>query len=197
MLRNINLPYLDNLILDDLTSDVTISFEDGKIKQSNSVGKASAFKSSAIWSKNFITYVQVVSIFHGVKYSQIVRKLLEFYNTIVELSQTQKAVLPLALPFHRTSLHKGFAGLDAWEPPAILIDRYCRAHVKPTAPSNKTSSTKRAFEGNATNEPGVICTNFNHKSCTADYCKRDHKCAQCGGSHPAKACKHKLKNERA
>ena len=106
-----NLPYLDNLILDDLTSDVTISFEDGKMKLSKNVGKASAFKTLAIWSKNFITYVQVVSIFHGVKYPQIVRKLLEFHNTIVELSQTydwQKSVLPLALLFHRTALHKGF-----------------------------------------------------------------------------------------
>ncbi|KAN0074322.1 hypothetical protein V8E54_008259 [Elaphomyces granulatus] len=78
-----NLSYLDNLfILNDLTSNVTISFEDGKIKQSKSVGKASAFKSPAIWSNNFITYVLVVSIFHGVKYPQIVRKLLEFHNTI-------------------------------------------------------------------------------------------------------------------
>jgi hypothetical protein len=95
-----NLPYLENIILDDHTSDVTISFEDGKLKQSKSVGKASTNKSPAIWSKNFITYVRVVSVFHGVQHPQIVNKLLDLHNTIVELSQTydrQKAVLPLAL----------------------------------------------------------------------------------------------------
>jgi hypothetical protein len=93
-----NLPSLDSLIVDDLTSDVTISFEDGKIKQSKNVGKASAIKSLAVWSKNFITYVSIVSIFHGIKYPRIVRKLLEFHNIIGELSQTydwHKAVLPL------------------------------------------------------------------------------------------------------
>jgi hypothetical protein len=51
-----NLPYLENLLLDDLTSDV-ISFEDGKLKQSKSIGKASVIKTPVIWSKNFITYV--------------------------------------------------------------------------------------------------------------------------------------------
>ncbi|KAN0077945.1 hypothetical protein V8E54_006249 [Elaphomyces granulatus] len=106
-----NLPSLDSLIVDDLTSDVTISFEDGKIKQSKNVGKASAIKSLAVWSKNFITYVSIVSIFHGTKHPQIVKKLLEFHNIIGELSQTydwHKAVLPLALLLHRTVLRKGF-----------------------------------------------------------------------------------------
>jgi len=195
-----NLPSLDSLIVDDLTSDVTISFEDGKIKQSKNVGKASAIKSLAVWSKNFITYVSIVSIFHGVKYPQIVRKLLEFHNIIGELSQTydwHKAVLPLALLLHRTALHKGFADLDAWELPATLIDRYCRAHIKSSGPLNNTSIPKRSFEENPTNKPGVICTNFNYRSCTSGYCKRDHKCSQCGGNHPAKACRHKPKDEKA
>jgi hypothetical protein len=195
-----NLPYLDNLILDDLTADVTISFEDGKIKQSKSVGKASAIKSPTIWSKNFITYVQVVSVFHGVKYPLVVKKFLEFHNTIVELSQTydwQKAVLPLALLHHRTALHNGFADLDAWDLPATLINRYCRAHIRPSpSGSSNNISSKRAFEGNPTNKPDVVCTNFNYRSCTTDLCKRDHKCAQCGGSHSAKTCKNKLKNEK-
>jgi hypothetical protein len=94
-----NLPYVENFVVDDLTSDVTISFEDGKLKQSKNVGKASAIKTPAIWSKNFITYVRVVSIFHGVQHPRILDRLLEFHNVIVELSQTydwQKAVLPLA-----------------------------------------------------------------------------------------------------
>ncbi|KAN0068303.1 hypothetical protein V8E54_013499 [Elaphomyces granulatus] len=83
-----NLPYLESLTLDDHTPDVTISFEDGKLKQSKSVGKASAIKSPAIWTKNFITYVRIVSIFHGVQHPKIVDKLLEFHNTIMELSHT-------------------------------------------------------------------------------------------------------------
>ena len=40
-----NLPYLESLTLDDNSPDVTISFEDGKLKQSKSVGKASGIKS--------------------------------------------------------------------------------------------------------------------------------------------------------
>jgi hypothetical protein len=195
-----NLPSLDSLIVDDLTSDVTISFEDGKIKQSKNVGKASAIKSLTGWSKNFITYVSIVSIFHGIKHPQIVRKLLEFHNIIGELSQTydwHKAVLPLALLLHRTALHKGFADLDAWELPATLIDRYCRAHIKSAGPSNNPFIPKRTFEENPTNKPGVTCTNFNYRSCTSGYCKRDHKCSLCGGSHPAKTCRHKPKDEKA
>jgi hypothetical protein len=131
-----------------------------------------------------------------------VNKLLEFHNIIVELSQSydwQKAVLTLTLLFHRTALHKGFADLDAWEVPANMIDRFCRAHLKSTQPSgssNNASSSKRPFEESSTNKAGVICTNFNYRSCTSDRCKRDHKCIQCGGSHPAKACKHKGKEEK-
>jgi hypothetical protein len=196
-----NLPYLENLLVDDLTSDVTISFEDGKLKQSKNVGKASAIKTPAIWSKNFITYVRVVSIFHGVQHPRILDKLLEFHNIVVELSQTydwQKAVLPLALLFHRTALHKGFADLDAWELPANMIDRYCRSHLKPTSSLSHglSSANRRTIEDNPSNKSGVVCMNFNYKSCTSDRCKRDHRCVQCGGDHSAKTCTHKGKNEK-
>jgi hypothetical protein len=81
-----NLPYLENLVVDDVTSDATISFEDGKVKQSKNVGKASAIKTPAIWSKNFIIYLGVISIFHGVQHPKILDKLLEFHNIIIELS---------------------------------------------------------------------------------------------------------------
>jgi hypothetical protein len=196
-----NLPYLESLTLDDNSPDVTISFEDGKLKQSKSVGKASAIKSPPIWTKNFITYVRVVSIFHGVQHPKIVDKLLEFHNTIMELAQTydwQKAVLPLALLLHRTGLHKGFADLDAWDPPTSLIDRYCRAHPRPAPPGpSSTTPSKRVFEEHPTNKSGVTCTNFNFRSCTTDRCRRDHKCSLCGGSHSAKLCKAKAKEEKA
>jgi hypothetical protein len=195
-----NLPYLESLTLDDHTPDVTISFEDGKLKQSKSVGKASAIKSPAIWTKNFITYVRVVSIFHGVQHPKIVDKLLEFHNTIMELSHTydwQKAVLPLALLLHRTGLHKGFADLDAWEPPTNLIDRYCRAHPKPSPSGPSNAFIKRTSDEYSTNKPGIVCANFNYRSCTTDRCKRDHKCANCGGNHSARTCKSKAKEEKA
>jgi hypothetical protein len=194
-----NLPYLENIILDDHTSDVTISFEDGKLKQSKSVGKASAIKSPAIWSKNFITYVRVVSVFHGVQHPQIVNKLLDLHNTIVELSQTydwQKAVLPLALLIHRTGLHKGFADLNAWDPPTNLIDRYCRAHPRPPLSGPSSAFNKRTTDDNSTNKPGVVCANFNYRSCTSDRCKRDHRCVNCGGNHSLRTCKTKTKEEK-
>jgi hypothetical protein len=195
-----NLPYLESLTLDDHTPDVTISFEDGKLKQSKSVGKASAIKSPAIWTKNFITYVRVVSIFHGVQHPKIVDKLLEFHNTIMKLSHTydwQKVVLPLALLLHRTGLHKGFADLDAWEPPTSLIDRYCRAHPKPSPSGPSNAFIKRTSDENSTNKPGIVCANFNYRSCTSDRCRRDHKCSNCGGNHSARTCKSKAKEEKA
>ena len=54
-----NLPYLENIILGPRRPHLR-PFEDGKLKQSKSVGKASAIKSPAVWFKNFVTYVRVV-----------------------------------------------------------------------------------------------------------------------------------------
>jgi hypothetical protein len=187
-----NLPYLENLILDDTTANI-ISFEDGMIKQSKSIGKASAIKTPAIWSKNFNRYTAIVSVFHGIKHPLITAKLLEFHNDIIELSQTydwSKAVLVLALLHHRTALHKGFADLNAWTLPTSLIDRYCRAHPKQAAPSGPSSKP-----ASVTNKTGVICRNFNYRLCSGDNCQRDHKCDKCGGDHPAKRCKTRAKKE--
>jgi hypothetical protein len=196
-----NLPYLENLIVDDLTSDVNITFEDGKLKQSKNVGKASAIKTPSMWSKNFITYVRIVSIFYGTKHPQIVDKLLEFHNDIIDLALTydwQKAVLGLALLHHRTALCKGFADLDAWKLPSNLIDRYCRGHLRPSQGSKtlgQSGGKYTTYDTNPTNKQGVLCMNYNFKSCNTDRCKRDHKCAQCGGGHPAKTCNKPKKDD--
>jgi hypothetical protein len=191
-----NLPYLENVILEDHTSDFNITIEEGKLKQSKNVAKVSAFgKNYSIWSTNFITYVSVVSIFHGVTHPQLVSKLLAFHNLIIDLAKTydwQKAVLALALLHHRTALQKGFANLIAWEVPANLIDRHCRAHPKsanlPTS-SSTSQPGKLTYETNPTNKPGVICRNYNEKGCTSERCNRDHVCSKCKGKHTTKECK--------
>ena len=199
-----NLPFLENLILDDTTSDVSLTVENGRLKQSKTVGKNSNFgHDDKIWSTNFLTYTAIVSVFHGPTHPLIISKLIAFHNLIIELAKTyewQKAVLVLALLHHKAALHKGgFADLDAWELPTNLIDRYCRQHLRSRNPSATTSkpsqSAMSSYENNPTNKAGVICMNYNRKTCSSDRCHRDHKCETCGGAHPAKGCKRTAQTE--
>lgn len=193
-----NLPYLNRLLVDDTASDINITVEDGHLKQSKAVGKASAFgKDYTIWSTNFLTYTGLVALFHAGNHPTLVGKLLEFHNVIVELAPAydwQKAVLILALHHHRAALHKGFADLDAWDVQGSLIERICRGHVKPF---NSPASGKPAgnLSSKGLNTAGVACINWNTKGCTYDKCKREHKCSTCGGSHPATKCTKKFKEE--
>jgi hypothetical protein len=171
-----------NYTLQDVASDtIDISGSSLHIKRALASPKDYG-NSSAIWSKGFLNYSQVLASFHSQIHPNLLPKLLEFHSEVVELAGTykwQEGVLQLALRWHEEVISRGVTSLDNWSIPPSWILRMLPAHLAIGFGGQVSSSSKLPYNS-------TICKNFNTngKGCTFHGCQRQHICSTCQGDHP-------------
>lgn len=152
-----------------------------------------------VWSKAFFLYSDIMFSLFGKTSPDLFSALGIFRSKIHELAQVyewQAAVLPLTIDAHTDILITQPTEANSWTIRQELQEFYCTPlKVLSVRRSDKSTPRRRSRSPSrlgsmSTNNPTVICDNFNKGRCIWRQCVRLHKCKKCGdGGHGAESCK--------
>lgn len=179
--------------------DSTMELSDGNFVVKKAKGKQKDFgDNERIWSEGFLNYIRIIGYLFP-QNIEVPLAMMRFHSRILELSRiyTWSAVFVLAMDYHHLIRSDSVLVTEPWlHIPEEFVYSYCTVATQRKNGGNGSGGSGGGSKNdryspyaNPSNDPTVICNNFNTKGCSTAACKRKHECTKCHSKdHGANQC---------